>query len=494
MTTGTAAAPERRGLGRVFWLLCSMEMWERLAYYGVRVVAPVYIAQADEPGGLHFSQADKGTIYFWWFVFQSVLPTFTGGLADRYGYKRTIAFAITIKVLGYGMMATQRDFTGFFIGTMLLATGTALFKPGIQGSLAQTLDRSSASRGWGVFYWLVNVGAALGPPLAGILRQMSWPMVFYACAGIVSLNYLMLLTYKEPDSGWQGGTSVGAVLKTTFANLLEPRLVSFLLLLSGFWLMMYQLWDLHPNFVTDWTDSGAVASFVPASWTQQTDRGVQVLQENLLNLNAALIVLLVVPISAVSGRFKTLTAMLGGMVVAIFGILVSGLTQSGWVFLLGVLLFSLGEMLTGPKKNEYLGLIAPPGKKGLYLGYVNIPVGIGGAVGSKLAGWLYGSYGEKAVLSQRYLAEHTDFLQKAGKPAWDGEVASLAGTLGVDRAGAYDALKAELGQSGAAVTDLLWQTYAPWKIWFVFAAIGLLSAIGLWIFARMARRWDDLNV
>jgi hypothetical protein len=186
--------------------------------------------------------------------------------------------------------------------------------------------------------------------------------------------------------------------------------------------------------------------------------------------------------------------LLGGMVVAIFGILVSGLTQSGWVFLLGVLLFSLGEMLTGPKKNEYLGLIAPPGKKGLYLGYVNIPVGIGGAVGSKLAGWLYGSYGEKAVLSQRYLAEHTDFLQKAGKPAWDGEVGSLAGTLGVDRAGAYEALKAELGQSGAAVTDLLWQTYAPWKIWFVFAAIGLLSAIGLWIFARMARRWDDLNV
>ena len=47
-----------------------MEMWERLAYYGVRVIAPIYIAQADEAGGLHFSQAEKGSIYFWWFVFQ----------------------------------------------------------------------------------------------------------------------------------------------------------------------------------------------------------------------------------------------------------------------------------------------------------------------------------------------------------------------------------------------------------------------------------------
>jgi MFS family permease len=500
MTTITEAgaanagsAPERRGLSRVFWLLCTMEMWERLAYYGVRVIAPIYIAQADEAGGLHFSQAEKGSIYFWWFVFQSVLPTFTGGLADRYGYKKTIAIAISIKVIGYVMMATQREYWGFFAGTMLLATGTALFKPGIQGSLAQTLDRSQASKGWGVFYWLVNVGAMVGPPLAGILRQLSWPMVFYSCAGIVSINYLMLLTYKEQKSGWEGGKSLGAVLKTTFSNLLEPRLATFLLLLSGFWLMMYQLWDLHPNFVTDWTDSSSVAGFVPESWTHLTDRGVQVLQENLLNLNAALIVLFVVPISALSARFRTLTSMLGGMIVAIFGVLVAGLWQNGWIFLLGVALFSLGEMLTGPKKNEYLALIAPPGKKGLYLGYVNIPVGIGGAVGSKLAGWLYGNYGEKATLAQRYLAEKTDFLKSAGRPAWNGEVASLTETLGVGRATAYETLREHLHLGGVETTNLLWQTYGPWKIWFVFAAIGLASAIGLGIFAKMARRWKDLD-
>ena len=72
--------------------------------------------------------------------------------------------------------------------------------------------------------------------------------------------------------------------------------------------------------------------------------------------------------------------------------------------MLGIAFFSLGEMWTGPKKNEYLGLIAPPGKKGLYLGYVNIPVGVGVFAGSWLAGWVYGHYGEKAMLALRYLA------------------------------------------------------------------------------------------
>jgi proton-dependent oligopeptide transporter, POT family len=483
-------------LKKTFWLLCSMEMWERLAYYGMRVVVPIYIAQADEPGGLHFTQMEKGSIYAWWFVFQSILPTFTGGYADRYGYKKTLFVSITLKVIGYVLMATQRSYPGFFIGTMILATGTALFKPGIQGSLAQSLDRGNASKGWGIFYWLVNVGAMMGPPLAGFLRKMSWDWVFFGCAIIVSLNYLMMLTYRDPPSGYESRDNPLKVMTVTLKNLADLRLLAFLFIMSGFWLMMYQLWDLHPNFIADWVDSGGVAAWalIPAAWTHETDRGVQMLQENLLNLNAALIVVLVIPISIVVAKIRTLTAMLIGMMIATAGIVVGGVTMSGYVLVLGIVLFSLGEMLTGPKKQEYLGLIAPKGKKGLYLGYVNVPVGIGGFVGSKLAGYLYGSYGEKAVLAQRYLAEKTDFLAHRGRAAWDGNLGSLTQTLGVDRESAYVTLKSYLDQDGAAVTRLLWDTYHPYSVWYGFAVVGVVSVIALLVFNHRARKWRDMNV
>ncbi|MEO1232783.1 MAG: MFS transporter, partial [Myxococcota bacterium] len=380
------------GLDWGFWMLCLMEMWERLAYYGVRLVVAVYIAQADEPGGLHLTQADKGTIYFWWFMFQSVLPSFTGGFADRYGYKRTIFVSIVLKLLGYVMMANLRSYWGFFAGTMMLATGTAIFKPGIQGSLAQSLNRSNASKGWGVFYWLVNVGALIGGPLAGQLRDWGWPAVFYGCAVIVSLNFIMLFTYEEVESNYQGAQDPVRVFIDTIKNIVEPRLVAWLVIMSGFWLMMYQLWDLHPNFITDWIDSRSVvaALSLPESWTTLTERGLQIKQEILISLNSLMIVLFMVPVSILVAKMRTLTAMVYGMTIATMGILVSGDYRNGWIFVLGVVLFSCGEMLTGPKKQEYLGLIAPPGKKGLYLGYVNIPVGIGGGFGALLAGWLYG--------------------------------------------------------------------------------------------------------
>ena len=171
-----------------------MEMFERLAYYGVRAVVAIYMVLALELGA-GFTHVQKGAIFAAWAP-QSVLPMFTGGFADRYGHKR-IAVAIVIKIIGYGMMASFKDYSLFFAGCMFLAGGGHL-QAGVQGTLAATMDKSSASVGWGLFYQLVNVGGFLGPVLAGVLRILDWSYVFWACAVIVAINFLWLPFYKDP--------------------------------------------------------------------------------------------------------------------------------------------------------------------------------------------------------------------------------------------------------------------------------------------------------
>ena len=481
-----------------YWMLNIIEMFERLAYYSIRSVVAIYIMQADDPNGLHLTAADKGTIYAFWFAFQSILPTFTGGFADRYGYKKSLFVSITLNIIGYVMMGMLRSYTGFLLGVIVLATGTAFFKPSIQGSLAHNMTRKNSSLGWGIFYWVVNIGAAIAPMLANFVRtDLGWQALFFIAAGIMSFNYLMLFTFRDFQSGADKTEGPVEVLLRTLRNLGDARLVTWLLIMSCFWLMMYSLWDLQPNFVTDWNDSSDVAAvvekvpFLPDEWSQETDRGDQVPQEILINLNAVLIVLLVIPVSWAVRKIRTLEAMVIGMAMATAGVLVAGLTTVGGIFLVGVACFSLGEMLTGPKKSEYLGLISPPGKKGLYLGYVNIPVGIGGLVGAKLQGFVYGNFGEKAVLAQKYLAEHTGATGKAG---WDGKVASLDAATGVVRTEAFVHLQQVTGLDAAGATQLLWDTYHPGHaVWFPFAGIGVAAIIALIVFARMARRWQDMN-
>jgi predicted MFS family arabinose efflux permease len=187
---------------------------------------------------------------------------------------------------------------------------------------------------------------------------------------------------------------------------------------------------------------------------------------------------------------RALTAMFFGMILATLGLLVSGWTQNVGLLVFGILFFSLGEMMTGPKKSEYLALIAPPGKKGLYLGYVNIPVGVGQGIGSWLAGVVYGRYGEKATLALQYLAEKTPL--GVGKN-WNGDPTTLESTLGVSRTGAMRKLQEVTGMDAVQATQMLWDTYSPHIVWIPFVAIGVVAAIGLWIFGRMARRWSDMN-
>jgi MFS family permease len=495
-------------------------MWERLAFYNLRVMAPIYIMQADNPGGLHLSAGDKGTIYAWWAVFQSLLPIVTGGFADRFGYKRTLAFSITLMMCGYLMIALLRDvafvsnYWGFFLGILVLATGTAFFKPSLQGSLAHNMTPEQSSVGWGLFYWVVNIGAFIGHYLPSLLLVLSavlpgalhadanspeaWRNLFLASALFTSFNLLMLFTFRDSPSGASQTETVLEVLRRTLRDVCEPRLVCWLLIMSAFWLMMYQLWDLQPNFIADWVDSRSMAESL--AWlpegaylmlVEQTPRGPMIPQQVLLSANSFFIIVGVVGAAWLTRRMRTLTAMLFGMILATTGVLVAGLTASPWILVLGILFFSLGEMTTGPKKNQYLSLIAPPGKKGLYLGYVNIPVGIGVYFGSMLAGYVYGHYGEKAVLALRYLAEHTPF--GAGK-GWNGEVSTLEATLGVPRTEAMLRLQEVTGLDATAAAELLWNTYDPHlHVWIPFAMIGFIAAGALWVFGRMARRWADMD-
>jgi len=526
MTTATAPAPPApapataRRFGRTFWLLNVIEMGERLAFYNLRVMAPIYIMQADNPGGLHLTAADKGTIYAWWAAFQSLLPIVTGGFADRFGYKRTLGFSLSLMMAGYGLIAFLRDvpllsnYWGFFGGILVLATGTAFFKPSIQGSLAQGLTKENSSVGWGIFYWVVNVGAFIGHYLPSALLGLSmflpgwlhgeanspaaWRNLFLASALFTALNLFMLFTYKDVPSGASKSDGVLAVLGKTFRNVLDARLLAWLAIMSGFWMMMYQLWDLQPNFIADWVDSrGAAASLASLPeglrrlLVEETPRGPQIPQQVLLSFNSIFIILGVLPAAWLTRRMRTLSAMLIGMLTATVGVLVAGLTGSVLVLVAGILFFSIGEMTTGPKKNEYLGLIAPPGKKGLYLGYVNIPVGVGVYAGSKLAGYVYGHHGEKAVLALRYLAEKTPFGEGKG---WNGDVLQLEAALGVKRPQAMAKLAEVTGLDPVAATQLLWDTYSPQlHVWIPFALVGVVAAIALWIFGRMARRWSDMD-
>lgn len=482
-----------RSFSRVFWIANWMELVERFAYYGVRVVLPVYMVLAISDGGPELTHVQKGSIYALWAVVQSFVPIFTGGFADRYGFKINIAIATVLKIIGYlvmgyciplsevldGMPLAEARAAGvdsvypvFFTGAMLLALGTAVFKPGLQGLIAHEMPSKAASLGWSVFYQMVNWGGFIGPLLAGYLRVLEWKYVFLSCAVGIALNFIPLFFFAEPSRAGKADTrSPGAVLKESLFGLLEPRLFFFTMCFAGFWLMFYQLFDILPNFIDDWVDSRAVADAL-GDWVPRTEDG-NLTQEWMINLNAGMIMLTAFLVGYVTGFLRSLPAIVIGIGISAIAIYGLGMSMNGWWTLGCIALFSLGEMSASPTKMRYLAAIAPKGKQGLYMGYVNMTVGIGWSVGSVVAGEMYERGGDKINLAKRYLVEH--------------EGMSRSAVEALDRGAVLDELSRQAGLDVWEIRQVLWDAYAPYEMWSVFTAIGVTSLLLLLVYDHVVQ-------
>lgn len=490
-----------KSFGHVYWLANWMELVERFAYFGVRVVLPVFMVAAFEKGGPQLTQIQKGNIYAVWAVVQAFVPVLSGGFADRYGYKVNIAMSTVLKIIGYlimgysiamaewlcGMKLSQarpleadRVYEIFFMGAMFLALGTAIFKPGVQGLVANKMPPGAASLGWGLFYQMVNVGGFIGPLLAGYLRVLRWEYVFLACAAGIFLNFIPLLLFREPErTGRAATTGPVRLLYEAVRGLLEPRLFFFTISFAGFWLMFFQLFDILPNFIDDWVDSRGAADaliWLFGSGAVPTVNGGNLTQEWMINSNALLISLLAFAVAFLTGKLRSLTAIILGIAVSAVAIYALGMSFSGWWILGAICLFSFGEMMASPTKLRYVAGIAPPGKEGQYLGYVNFTVGIGWSIGSIVAGHLYEEGGDKVVLARRYLVEHCNLAQKT--------------VDGVSKNDLLPLFEKTVGVDAWQTRRLLWDTYQPYSMWLIFALIGLGSMLAIVAYNHVVKAAD----
>ena len=187
-------------LGYVFWIVGGMEMIERLAFYGVRTVSTLYVTRAkirrragrddghlrlaafrldpDPVGGLDFHRRAVGPLRL---------------QADDLHRHRHPVLRLPADGVGF------HSYWGFFAGAMCLAVGTAIFKPGIQGTLIRSCNRRNSSVAWGVFYQTVNIGGWIGP----LDRHANAPdgleiRLLHQCRLHLPELRPLLLTYKEP--------------------------------------------------------------------------------------------------------------------------------------------------------------------------------------------------------------------------------------------------------------------------------------------------------
>jgi dipeptide/tripeptide permease len=373
-----------RSFPRVFWVANVMELFERAAYYGLNSVLAIYLTDSIASGGLGFTEESVGFLQGLIYALTYIVPILGGALADRYGYRRMLLVAFSLLTAGYFLSGQMSTYGTVFASLLIMATGAGLFKPIISGTLARTTTEENSGFGFGIYYWMINLGAFLAPLVVSYLKGLSWEFVFGASGLYCALMLLpTLFLYRDPPRP-QSTRTIREVLGGAAMVLADARFMLMIVVYSGFWILYFQNFGSVLWFLRDFVDPAPVNAFfasmgIPFSFDA----------EHVTVINAGTIILLQVVVSRLVKNLPALPTMILGMAIGTLGFVCLAFASNAWIFILGIAVFSVGEMTAHPKYYSYVGLVAPVDKKAVYMGYAFLYGVIGSLVGSTIGGTLY---------------------------------------------------------------------------------------------------------
>jgi POT family proton-dependent oligopeptide transporter len=263
------------------------ELWERLAYYGMRGLLILYLIDTTT-GGLGWTQESASRLYGWFTGLAYLTPVVGGWLADRYlGTRRSLALGGSVLSLGYFTLALGRSWS-FYTGLGLIVLGIGFFKPNGYTMVGQLYRAGDPRRdpGFTIYYMAINLGALLGPLICAWLAadpRYGWSYGFAASGTAMLIGLLFYLWARRfrlqgiglPRLGQAGAPRLEASLtQVERGRILAVVIVTVFVVF--FWLAYEQVGSSVNVFaahrtdraLTGWLGRVVPGGEIPAAWFQ----------------------------------------------------------------------------------------------------------------------------------------------------------------------------------------------------------------------------------
>ncbi|WP_299795334.1 MFS transporter [uncultured Shewanella sp.] len=408
MNNSTSSSTQQ-GFPKTFWIANGVELLERAAYYGVFIVITLYLSRIlgfTDVEAAWLAGAFSAGLYF--------LPTFSGALADKIGFRGALLLAFGLLTVGYAALAVfpallegqglveygkeatyhglkEADIRWAIVPILIvIMIGGSFIKAVITGTVAKCTTTANRAKGFSIFYMMVNIGAFSGKTVVKPLRESMGDL------GLINLNYFaasmtliaffsIFLFFKSTETNSES-KSLGEIWNALIKVLGNGRLISLTIIISGFWMVQHQLYATMPKYVLRMAGEGS-----SPSWYANVNPLVVFLSVSLVTammskrsaLSSMTIGMFIMPVSA-------LLMASGNMFAGTETIL--GMHPIAAMMIIGIVFQGLAECFISPRFLEYFSLQAPKGEEGLYLGFSHLHSFISSLLGFGLSGYLLEAY------------------------------------------------------------------------------------------------------
>ncbi len=328
-----------------------------------------------------------------------------GALADHLGRKSVILVGLVVSALASLGMGFANRLEVFYLLSILAGLFSEAAGPAHQAMITDLLPEEKRADGFGIMRIATNVTMAIGPALGGLLAAYSYLSLFLAdtiTSLITALIFYHLVeeTYHQhQETGTEQPQNFRQSLKG-YVNVLRDGAFMAFVFISIISVTVYiQMYSTLSVYLRD-------VHGVP-------EQGFGI----IMSMNAAMVVFLQFVITRKVSKWPAMLVMALGSLLYAIGFSMYGLVNAFWLFMLAMVIITLGEMVTIPVAQAVVSKFAPEDKRGRYMAIFGISWMLPSSAGPLLAGmimdnadprWVWYAAGILGILAALgYIALHT---------------------------------------------------------------------------------------
>jgi MFS family permease len=352
---------------RPFWTLVAATFIDRV---GGALLFPFFALYITKRFGVGMTEV--GVLFALWSASAFVGSVLGGALTDRLGRKGMLIFGLLSTSLSSLIMGFVDSLEAFYTLALLVGVFTEAGGPAHQAMVADLLPEEKRAQGYGIIRVAFNLSVTIGPAIGGFLATRSYLLLFIADA-VISLITAAIVYFALPETkpAARPGTQPESVAGTFggYSRVLRDSL--FMLFVGACLLMALVYMNMNTTLGVFLRDAHGVP---------EAGYGL------IISLNAAMVVLFQFPITRRIQGFPPMLMMALGTALYAIGFAMYGFVAAYWLFMLAMVIITIGEMLVAPVSQALVARLAPEDMRGRYMAIYGFSWSISFAVGPLLAG------------------------------------------------------------------------------------------------------------
>lgn len=333
-----------KGLPRGVWILSAATLVNRS---GMMVLPFLVLYLTQE---LEFSAPRAGFVLAIYGAGSIVAAPLSGRLSDRLGPLPVMRASLVLSGILLLLFPLVRSFGPVLIATFVWAVVSDLFRPANLAVIADIVPPEKLKPAYALSRLSINLGMSIGPAAAGFIaaRSYLWIFVIDAVTTLIAAAVLIWSRIDSPHRHIAEERDSPSLLSALVLD--DPRMILFMsaILLTG--VVFFQIEGPLPLFLVE--DLKLSPAFYGA----------------LFSLNTVMIVFLEVPLNAATSHWPHRRGLALGALLFAIGSGAWGISHGPAAVIAAMIVWTFGEMLLFPQAAAYVAEIAPPARRGAYMG------------------------------------------------------------------------------------------------------------------------------